>query len=106
MEQQRETTQWTTHAILDTLAQHRAQLRELGVRKIGFFGSHSRGEASAGSDIDFLVTLDPMTFDNYANLMNLLEDLFRCKVDLVPEQSIRPALRPHIMKDAIYVPGV
>lgn len=97
---------WTAQEILDTLTQHREELRRFGVCKIGLFGSHSRGEAGPESDIDILVTLDPVTFDNYANLINLLEDTFGRKVDLVPEENVRSVLRPYIMGDVVFVQGV
>lgn len=58
------------------------------------------------SDLDFLVVFEHPTFDNYANLNNLLEDLFGCKVDLVPEGSIKPALLPHILNDVMYATGI
>jgi predicted nucleotidyltransferase len=97
---------WTTQEILEVLTRHRDELRSLGVQTIGLFGSYSRGDAGPDSDIDILVTFDKPSFRNYATLNNLLEDIFGCKVDLVPEKSIRPALRPHILKDAIYATGI
>ncbi len=86
------------------LMQHRMKLKEFGVRKIGVFGSHSRGEATTESDLDFLVTLEPVTFDNYMDTWSFLEDLFGRKVDLVIERSLRPALRPYVMAAVIYAP--
>ncbi len=97
---------WTAQQVLDNLIQHRAKLRELSVRRIGIFGSYGRGEASRESDLDFVVVFEHPTFDNYANLNNLLEDLFGCKVDLVPEGSIKPALLPHILSDVTYATGI
>ena len=98
--------QMTTQEILDMLMQYRIKLRELGVRKIGIFGSYSRGEATTESDLDFLVTLEPVTFDNYMDTWSFLEDLFERKVDLVIERSLKPALRTYVFKDVIYVKGL
>ncbi len=39
--------------IMRALKENRESLRELGVRKIGLFGSFSRKEQRNGSDIDF-----------------------------------------------------
>ncbi len=35
-----------------------------------------------------------------------LEDLFGCKVDLVPEDSIKPRLRSHILSEVVYAQGL
>ena len=97
--------QRTAQEILDVLVQHRARLRELGVQKIGLFGSYSRGEARPESDIDFVVTLDHSSYSKYMQLLFFLEDLFDCKVDLVLEKGIKPRLIPYIMQDVIYAEG-
>lgn len=98
--------QRTAQEILDMLVQHRARLRELGVNKIGLFGSYSRGEAGPGSDMDFLVVLERLSFDGYMSVLFFLQDLFGCKVDLVPEKGIKPRLIPHVMQDVIYAEGL
>lgn len=72
----------TAQEILATLTQHREELRGWGVQSIGLFGSYRRGEAKPGSDMDFLVTLERSSFDDYMDLMFFLEDLFGCKVDI------------------------
>jgi predicted nucleotidyltransferase len=59
--------QWTAKAILNTLSQHRRELQQVGVRRIGLFGSYIRGDESESSDMDFLVTFDRNTFDAYDN---------------------------------------
>ena len=55
----------TKQDILAILHEHRAQLRSLGVRQLGLFGSFVRGEQRVDSDIDFLVEFEPdrKTFD-------------------------------------------
>lgn len=97
---------WTAQAILDTLATHAATLRQSGVRSIGLFGSYQRGTATAESDIDFLVVMDGSSFDAYAELKFFLEDLFGCKVDLVPEHAIKPRLRTQILEEVRYAQGL
>lgn len=96
----------TAQEILDALVQQREELRRLGVLSIGLFGSYSRGEATEQSDMDFLVTLERHTFRDYMGLKNLLEDLFERKVDVVPEENIKPRLRPYIMSEVIYAQGL
>ena len=40
------------------------------------------------------------------DLKFFLEDLFDCPVDLVLEHTIKPRLRPQIMKELVDVPGL
>lgn|GEM_PF-2312029 len=42
-------------SILAALADHRARIRNLGIRRIGVFGSFVRGEEREESDIDILI---------------------------------------------------
>ncbi len=92
--------------LLDTLDEHAAKLRELGVVKIGLFGSQVRREASADSDIDILVSLVDSRYSTYCNVLFYLEDLFQHKIDLVPEEDVRPELRSHILSEVTYAQRV
>src|SRR5438874_1647714 len=98
----KEKQSWTRQTILDTLAQHHAALHDMGVQRIGLFGSYIKGTATPDSDIDCLVILDKPSFDNYMDLKFYLEDLFGRKVDLVLEKSLKPRLRPYIMAEVVY----
>ncbi|MBE3570382.1 MAG: nucleotidyltransferase family protein [Bacillales bacterium] len=79
--------------------------QKYGVKRIGLFGSYSRGEQKDSSDIDVLVefTDDAMTFDNYMNLKFNLEDRFQKSIDLVILDDIKPALKPYILESVKYV---
>ena len=101
-----ERVRWTGENVLDVLAQHREPLRAMGVRKIGLFGSYRRGTPTADSDMDFLVTLEESSFDGYMDVKFFLEDLFQCKVDLVLEKTLKPRLRPYILAEVEYAPGL
>ncbi|HEC34491.1 MAG TPA: nucleotidyltransferase [Chloroflexi bacterium] len=101
-----ETVRWTRREIMDLLTQHGDELRAMGVRKIGLFGSYRRGTPTADSDIDFLVTLEEPSFDGYMDVKFFLEDLFQCKVDLVLERTVKPRLRPYILAEVEYAPGL
>ena len=96
----------TSEGILQKLQAHRRDLRKLGVLKIGLFGSYRRGSPHSESDMDFLIVLERPSFDNYMDLKFLLEDMFSCKVDLVMEDTIKPRLRPYILKEVIYAQGL
>lgn len=89
--------------IKQTLVDNRETLRKYGVKRIGLFGSYVRGTATAVSDIDFLVELERVTFDDYMGLALFLEDLFKKEVDLVTPTSIKPGFKPYIEKEIEYV---
>lgn len=91
-------------AILQTLASHKLQLADFGVRQIGLFGSYVRNEATENSDIDLLVDIrkDKKTFNNFLSLNYYLEELFGKKVELVTTQSLSPYIGPHILKTVEY----
>ncbi|MCX9012190.1 MAG: nucleotidyltransferase family protein [Candidatus Methanoperedens sp.] len=85
--------------ILTKLEENKATIKKYGVKKIGLFGSYLRNEQKPTSDIDILVEFEKgkVTFDNYMDLKFFLEDLFKCKVDLVMHDSIKPDLKPYIL---------
>ena len=91
--------------ILGVLSANRDGIRRFGVRRLGLFGSHARGEATPASDLDFVTELEAKTFDNYMGLKAFLEDLFHAKVDLVLTDAVKPALRHAILDHALYAPG-
>ena len=95
----------TAREILDKLLANRQRLYDLGVRKLGLFGSYVRGEQKPNSDLDFIVALATYTFDHYMDVKFFLEELFGHEVDLVPEDSIKPRLKPYIMREVQYVEG-
>ena len=74
---------------------------ERGARNVRLFGSVARGEATTGSDVDFLVDLDPerSPFD-LAHLVVDLEDLLGCRVDVVTEDGLYWLLRRRILREA------
>ncbi|WP_141433957.1 nucleotidyltransferase family protein [Bacillus sp. 03113] len=78
-----------------------------GVKRIGLFGSYSKGEQKESSDIDVLVefTDTNMTFDNYMDLKFNLEDSFQKPIDLVIVEDIKPVLKPSILRSAKYAEG-
>lgn len=72
-----------------------------GARNVRVFGSVARGEAGAGSDIDFLVEMPPdhSLLDRIA-LKHDLEDLLARKVDVVTDKSVYWLLRRRILREA------
>lgn len=92
----------SSNAILSRLSSHRSELRRYGVKRIGIFGSAARGTATRKSDLDFLVKFEKLTFDSYMDLKFMLERMFGKKVDLVTEETIKPALG-HVKHEARYL---
>lgn len=91
--------------VLRLIEQNQATLRKLGVRRLGLFGSCARGEATAESDLDFVVEFSDKSFDAYMDLKIFLENLFHCRVDLVTVSSIKPRLLPIIQRETVYASG-
>lgn len=94
----------TREQILDLLRQHQKELRRLGVRRCGLFGSFARNTPHNGSDVDILVEFQPgqKTFDNFMNLAFFLEDLFGRRVELVTTESLSPYIGPAILSEVEY----
>jgi hypothetical protein len=92
----------------DVLTILRARLPELqrqfAVQTLALFGSTTRGDATATSDVDILVSFAaPPGFDGYMALKHRLEELLGCPVDLVMEKALTPAARPIVEREAIHV---
>lgn len=94
--------------ILEEIERNKDEIKRLGVKKIGLFGSYTRDEQKPGSDIDVLVEFESgmKTFDNYMDLKFFLEDLFNCKVDLVIAEAVKPDLKPVILGSIRYASGL
>jgi hypothetical protein len=98
----------TTENVLEKLDTHKNKLKSYGVKRIGLFGSLTRGELTLESDLDILVEFErgKKTFDNYMDLKIFLEELFACNVDLVVKEAIKPALKESILESVKYAARV
>ena len=96
----------TKDRVFDVVAANADRLRALGVRSLGLFGSHARGDAGPESDLDFVVEFERKSFDDYMDTKFLLEDLFHRHVDLVPLDRIKPRLRDAILAEVVRAPGL
>lgn len=103
MPRQKKKSTLTAKEIIAVLRNERAALkRKYGVEKIALFGSFLKGKAHTNSDLDILVSFSNPTFDNYMDLKDYLEKLFKRKVDLITEASLKPALQ-YVKAEAAYV---
>ncbi len=72
------------------------------VEKIGVFGSYARGEESAQSDVDILVTFyEPIGWE-FVDLKDFLEEILNRKVDLVTVKALKPQLKDEILKEVVF----
>ncbi|MBI4545507.1 MAG: nucleotidyltransferase family protein [Gemmatimonadetes bacterium] len=75
--------------------------RRHDVRRLRIFGSASRGEEGAESDIDLLVDFgSPKGFFELLRLEDELEGFFGRPVDVVTEPGLSPYLREPILASA------
>lgn len=76
---------------------------QFGVRSLRLFGSLSRNEQHAGSDIDLCVEMPPRIL-LVARMKSFLEQKMGCNVDIVRlHKHINPLLLDEINKDGIYI---
>lgn len=77
--------------LIDNIRQY---LSTQPVKKAWLFGSFSRGEETADSDVDILVEFDrtgqPVTLLTYARIWRELKERVGREVDLVEEGTLKP----------------
>lgn len=85
--------------IITSINKNSNVLRSFGVKRLLLIGSYARGEAKRDSDIDFVVEFKKGRglFDDYACLLNFLEDLFKKDIDLGELRLLREELKPSIL---------
>jgi len=91
--------------VLTVLRQHHAELSDrFGVEAIAVFGSTVRGEARDDSDVDLLVQFRPShhTLRNFFRLRDFLEQALGAQVDLTTLDALKPAIRAHVEREALY----
>jgi len=91
--------------LIDTLREHMPELREQwGVRALGVFGSHVRGEQRKKSDLDLLVEFDRApTFFEFVRLERHIGELLGVKVDLVMRTALKPTIGARILEEVVPV---
>jgi uncharacterized protein len=73
-----------------------------GAYNIRVFGSVARKEATPDSDVDFLVELEPQrTLLDQIALMQSLEELLGCKVDITEPENLHELIRDKVLREAV-----
>jgi len=95
----------TKEEILKILEEELPLLRQkYGISKIGLFGSYSRGDQDAESDIDLIVQFErPIGFFKFVAIEEYLKEKLGGKVELVTEDALKQVIRPYVMKEVVYV---
>ncbi len=91
--------------IKDILAEHKLEIqRKFKIKKIGVFGSYTRGKHNKKSDIDILVEFsEPVGLFEFMDLEEYLQSLFGVKVDLVSKKALKPHIGERILREVIYI---
>ena len=77
---------------------------EMGISKIGLFGSLARNEKP--KDIDIIVEFEPGTqdlFEKKFKIKQIIEARFNFPTDICREKFIKPNVKEQIMRDVIFV---
>jgi predicted nucleotidyltransferase len=73
-----------------------------GARNVRIIGSVARREADPDSDLDLLVELETgTTLLDHAALIQDLETLLRCKVDVASDRGLRERVKDRVLQEAV-----
>ena len=93
--------------LLEDLQIDRERLAEVceryGVARLEAFGSFTRGDAEAGSDLDVLVSFSPGVHAGleFVALQQELEAVFGCPVDLLTRSSVERSSNKYFRRFAL-----
>lgn len=90
--------------VLETLREHRDELRAAGVVHLSVFGSVARGKASEQSDVDLMADFDKsrrLTLVKVGSLQHRLSELLGAEVELSSADWMREHVRSQAMREAV-----
>jgi uncharacterized protein len=100
-------TFWIDYMLLDELRIQKpaiaALCRQYGASRMRVFGSVARGEERPDSDVDLLVDF-PRGYDMFAQRLPLTErlsELFKRRVELIPEHELNRHIRDQTLREAV-----
>lgn len=91
---------------LEELKTYRREILALAQKyhapNIRVFGSVPRGEATAESDVDFLIDVSSeQTLFDLIRLTRSLQELLGCEVDVAQSTVLHPRMREKVLQEAI-----
>lgn len=90
----------TREQITKILQEQRTYLRaEFGVENIGLFGSHAKGTANVGSDIDLVIEFTHPIGFRFVELAEYLEKLLDAPVDILTPAGVEGILVPLVASE-------
>ena len=97
----------TREDIKRVLLSNKKMLKRYKVSKIGIFGSFATGRTKKKSDVDLLVEFEDMIdlFD-FVHLNDEIRQILKNRVDLVTPDTIKPYIKPKILKEVEWVEGL
>jgi predicted nucleotidyltransferase len=89
------------------VAAHKGDLqRRYHLTALGVFGSYTRGEETATSDVDILIDYDPASRLNLFDIVELKDELsalLGVKADVVTKPALKRWIGEHILQEVQYV---
>lgn len=87
------------------LEKHKDEImQKFKVKEIGIFGSYIKNLQNNGSDLDILVDYsEPVSFFEFLELEEYLENLFHLKIDLVSKKALKPKIGENILREITYI---
>jgi len=91
---------------LEQVRQKRSEILAIadhyGATNLRIFGSVARGDDRPDSDIDILIDQERRwSLLEHIGMMQDLEDLLECKVDLATADALRERIKDYVFKDAV-----
>ena len=77
--------------------------RQYHIRRLALFGSVLRDDFGSDSDIDLLVLFEPDTRISFLTLGRMQRELsamFNRRIDLVPQEGLKPVIREAVLASA------
>jgi predicted nucleotidyltransferase len=93
-------------SLLDRLRLKRQEILSIaarhGAHNLRLFGSVARGEANPDSNVDILVEMEPgRSLLDHVALIQDLEDILGCKVDMVNEKALHWTIRDRVHQEVV-----
>jgi len=92
--------------VIQTLREHRDELRAAGLLHLSLFGSVARGDASGRSDVDLMADFDesrPLTLVKIGSIEHRLTELLGIEVELSSADWMREPVRSKALREAVVV---